>query len=111
MLNALAQDRYGIGYAGLVYRHPDVKPVALAETGSGPFVAPTQTTVLNHTYPLTRTIRMYLNRVPGDPADPKLKEFLRYVLSREGQEAVEREGRGYLPMLASFAENELRKLD
>jgi phosphate transport system substrate-binding protein len=49
--------------------------------------------------------------VPGESTDPKLKEFLRYVLSREGQEAVQREGRGYLPMLAPFAESELRKLD
>jgi len=74
-------------------------------------VLPTQGTVLNHSYPLTRTIKMYFNRVPGESTDPKLKEFLRYVLSREGQEAVQREGRGYLPMLAPFAESELRKLD
>jgi phosphate transport system substrate-binding protein len=74
-------------------------------------VVPTQGAVLNHGYPLMRTIKMYLNRVPGEPVDPKLKEFLRYVLSREGQEAVQREGRGYLPMLAPFAESELRRLD
>jgi phosphate transport system substrate-binding protein len=111
MLNALALDRYGIGYAGLVYHHPNVKPVALAEASNGPFVVPTQGAVLNHGYPLMRTIKMYLNRVPGEPVDPKLKEFLRYVLSREGQEAVQREGRGYLPMLAPFAESELRRLD
>jgi phosphate transport system substrate-binding protein len=111
VLDALARDRYGIGYAGLVYHHPDVKPVALAEADNGPFVAPTRDTVLNHSYPLTRTIKMYLKRVPGEPTDPKLREFLRYVLSREGQEAVEREGHGYLPILAPFAESELRKLD
>jgi phosphate transport system substrate-binding protein len=111
MLNALAQDRYGIGYAGLVYHHPDVKPLALAETSKGPFVVPSQGTVLNRSYPLTRTIKMYLNRVPGESTDPKLREFLSYVLSREGQETVQREGRGYLPMLAPFAESELRKLD
>jgi phosphate transport system substrate-binding protein len=111
MLDALAQDRYGIGYAGLVYHHPEVKPLALAEADVGPYVLPTQGTVLNHSYPLTRTIKMYLNRVPGAPTDPKLKEFLRYVLSREGQESVQRDGRGYLPMLAPFAKNERSKLE
>ena len=54
---------------------------------------------------------MYLNKAPGKAADPKLAEFLRYVLSREGQEAVLREGRGYLPILAPFARTELRKLE
>jgi phosphate transport system substrate-binding protein len=43
--------------------------------------------------------------------DPKIKEFLRYVLSREGQEAVIREGHGYLPMLAPFATKELKKVE
>jgi phosphate transport system substrate-binding protein len=111
MLNALAQDRYGIGYAGLVYHHPDVKALALAEDDAGPFVMPSRDTVLDHTYPLRRMITIFLNHPPGRPVDPKLREFLRYVLSREGQESVEREGQGYLPMLAPFAAAELKKLE
>jgi phosphate transport system substrate-binding protein len=111
MLNAMAKDRYAIGYAGLVYHNPDVKPLALAEEGRGPFVEPTEQSVVNHTYPLTRMITMFLNRAPGKPVDPKIKEFLRYVLSREGQEAVIREGHGYLPMLAPFATKELKKVE
>jgi phosphate transport system substrate-binding protein len=111
MLDAMAKDRYAIGYAGLVYHNPDVKPLALAERAPGPFVEPSTESVVNHTYPLTRLITMFLNRAPGKPVDPKLKEFLRYVLSREGQQAVMREGRGYLPMLARFASEELRKLE
>lgn len=111
MLDALAVDRYGIGYAGLLYHNAKVKPLALAENDKGPLVAPTKDSVLNHSYPLTRMITMYLNKVPGKPADPKLTEFLRYVLSHEGQEAVLREGRGYLPMLAPFAQKEMKKLE
>ena len=111
MLNAMAKDRYGIGYAGLVYHNPNVKALALAGEAGGPFVEPTEESVVNHTYPLIRMITMFLNRVPGKPADPKLKEFLRYVLSRAGQEAVIREGHGYLPMLAPFATEELKKLE
>lgn len=111
LLKALARDRYGIGYAGLLYSHPNVKPVALAEGPGKPFVVPTRETVMDRSYPLTRVITMFLDRPPGKPVDPKLREFLRYILSREGQEAVVREGQGYLPVLKPFADIELKKLD
>ncbi|RHW18214.1 phosphate ABC transporter substrate-binding protein [Sphingomonas gilva] len=111
MLNALAQDRYGIGYAGLLYSHPDVKPIALAHGPGEPFVSPTEATVRDRSYPLTRVITMFFNRRPGKPVDPKIAEFLRYILSREGQEAVERHGGGYLPVIAPLAKIELKKLE
>jgi phosphate transport system substrate-binding protein len=111
MLDALARDPGGIGYAGLLYRNPAVKPLVLAAQEGGPYVAATRETVMDHSYPLTRMITMFLNRTPGHPVEPKLKEFLRYVLSREGQEAVLRDGGGYLPMLAPFAGDELLKLE
>ena len=110
MLNALAKDRYGIGYAGLLYHDPGVKPLALAAKSGAPFVEPTNSSVLNHSYPLTRLVTMFLNRAPRQPPEPKLQEFLRYVLSRQGQQAVIRHGHGYLPMLAPFANEELQKL-
>ncbi|MDB5950424.1 MAG: hypothetical protein JWR65_2279 [Massilia sp.] len=111
MVDAMAQDRYALGYAGLLYKHPNVKPVALAQRDGAPYVMPTRDSVTDHSYPLTRKITMFLNRVPGQPTDPKLKEFLRYVLSREGQETVLRDGGGYLPIIEPFASKELRKLD
>jgi phosphate transport system substrate-binding protein len=88
-----------------------VRPLAIAVNEAGPYVEPTQENVLNHSYPLTRRITFFLNRRPGQPVDPKLEEFLRYVLSREGQQAVLSEGRGYLPMLAPLATAELEKLE
>jgi phosphate transport system substrate-binding protein len=111
MLDALAKDPDGIGYAGLPYHNPDVKPLAIAAQDGGPYVAPTRDSVINHAYPLTRMITMYLNRAPGHAVDPKLKEFLHYILSREGQEAVLREGGGYLPMMAPFADTQRQKLE
>jgi phosphate transport system substrate-binding protein len=111
MLDAMAQDPYAIGYAGELYRNPDVKALALASDPSGPFVELTPESVVRHTYPLIRMISLFLNRPPGTPTDPKLREFLRYVLSREGQQAVQREGRGYLPMLAGFARTELQRIE
>jgi len=76
----------------------------------GPYIEPTRENFQNRTYPLTRSIFIYLNRPPGQPVDPKSKEFLRYILSREGQEAVQREGK-YLPLTAEVAREQLKKLD
>ena len=81
-------------YGGCRYRTPQVKPVALAETARGPYLLPTRETVANRTYPLTRTTYMYftVDTKTGDPAnprvDPKVREFLRYILSRQGQADV-----------------------
>ena len=107
----MAGDPDSIGYAGLLYYNAAVRPVALAERAGSPYVEPTSDTVMNHSYPLTRMVTMFLNRRPGKPVDPKLREFLRYVLSRQGQQAVTRYGRGYLPILAPAAARQLDKLN
>lgn len=111
MLDAMAGDPDSIGYAGLLYHNPQVRPVALAERAGAPYIEPTLESVMDHSYPLTRVVTMFLNRAPGKPVDPKLREFLRYVLSRQGQQAVLREGRGYLPLLAPAAARQRAKLN
>ncbi len=111
LVDAMSKDPLAIGYAGLLYHNPEVKPLALGVRNGAPYVAPTKENVINHSYPLTRKITMFLNRKPGEPADPKLKEFLRYVLSRDGQEAILRDGGGYLPIIEPFATEEAKKLN
>ena len=111
MLDAMAGDPDSIGYAGMLYQNPGVRPVALADEAGEPYVAPTRDSVMDHSYPLTRKVTMFLNRPPGKPVDPKLREFLRYVLSRQGQQAVLSDGRGYLPVLAPAAARQLEKLN
>jgi len=111
MLDAMANDPDSIGYAGLLYHNPDVRPVALAEQAGEPYIEPTRDSVMDHSYPLTRMVSMFFNRPPGKPVDPKLREFLRYVLSREGQQAVLRDGHGYLPIPAPTAARELDNLN
>jgi phosphate transport system substrate-binding protein len=114
MLEALGNDRYGIAYAAMGYKTAQVKALALSETAEGPFVEPTRASVANRSYPLARTAYIYFapDRPTGDPAkvDPKIKEFLRYVLSRQGQADVEREG-DYLPLTADLVREQLKKLD
>jgi phosphate transport system substrate-binding protein len=114
MMEALANDRYGIAYAAMAYQTARVKPLPLADNPEGPFVEPTRTNVANRSYPLTRTAYIYFapDRPTGDPSkvDPKIKEFLRYVLSRQGQADVEREG-DYLPLTADLVREQLQKLE
>ena len=82
----------------------------LSEGPFGPFVAPTTETVYNHTYPLSRYVYIYVNREPGKPLEPKVKEFLKLVLSREGQEEVAKDG-VYLPLTPNVVLEELARLD
>jgi phosphate transport system substrate-binding protein len=87
-----------------------VKPLAIGVLPSGPFYPVTKQTLIDRTYPLARVIPAVVDRHPGMPIDPKVKEFLRYLLSREGQQVVVRDGR-YLPLSAVAAQKEMRKLD
>jgi len=87
-----------------------VKTVALATSRESPFVSPTLDTVQDRSYPLTREVYYYTNRAVGKPIDPLVKEYLRFVLSREGQEAVERDGK-YLPLTAAVVREQLARLD
>jgi phosphate transport system substrate-binding protein len=110
-LDAMAKDRYGIAFSGALYGNPDVRPVAIANDDGGPFVLPSEATVMDHSYPLTRIITLFIDRAPGKPVAPHIREFVHYILSRDAQQAVLREGGGYLPILAPDAARELKKLE
>jgi phosphate transport system substrate-binding protein len=87
-----------------------LKAVALAVTDKGPYYKGTFEEVVEQKYPLSRVIYIYINRAPGKPIDPKLREFLKYVLSKEGQTVVEQEG-VFLPLPLEFVKQELAKLE
>ena len=61
-------------------------------------------------YPFTRFVWLHVNRAPGTPLDPKVAELLRFILSREGQALVTRDG-DYFPLPAKTAREELAKLE
>lgn len=110
VLRALAADPYGIAYANVMYGDANVKALPLARTESGPYIEPTKENVWRRAYPITRYTTVVLNRPPGKPVDPKIKEFLRYILSRDGMAAVVRDG-AYLPLTEDLIQRELRKLE
>jgi len=111
IVSAVARDRYAIGFnlMRVVEKNPGVKPIAIAANDGGPFVAPTSESFYRRTYPLDNTVYLYLNRPPGQPLAPRLKEFLTYVLSKEGQQDVVTDGM-YLPLTPETAGEQLRKL-
>jgi phosphate transport system substrate-binding protein len=109
MLKDLAEDPGGIAFCGYGHRTPRVKALALANDSSGSYVALTKENVLNRTYPLTRTVYLYLNRVPGKPLSPLIQEFFYYILSREGQADVSRQNI-YLPLTGAKVAEERSKL-
>ena len=111
LLEDLSKDRYGIAYSNLGYpAQTKVKQLAIAEKQGGPYVEMTVETIQNRTYPLYSEEYFYINRKPGQPVDPKVKEFLRYVLSREGQQEVMHDGK-FLPLTAAAVREQLKRLD
>ena len=109
ILEALARDPYGIAISNAHYARAEVKALSLSGGEGKPFVAPTKESVLNRTYSLARAVYLYVNRAPGKPLDSKLGEFLRYVMSREGQRDVIVEG-AYLPLPAKIVREQLAVL-
>lgn len=106
----IAEDRYGIGYSGLAYIDSGVKSLSIAPQDGGPAYAPSYENVALETYPLGRLIYINLNRAPGQALPPALAAFVKFILSREGQQAILDEGI-FLPLRAPTLANGRHQLD
>ncbi|MEZ5532138.1 MAG: substrate-binding domain-containing protein [Steroidobacteraceae bacterium] len=111
-LEDLKTNKYSIGIAGLMHvkDYPYIKVLNISQEKGGPAIALTPETVANRSYPLIRDAYFYVNREPGKPLDPKVREFMRFVLSREGQEIIARVGY-YYPLTPQYAAEQAKKLD
>jgi phosphate transport system substrate-binding protein len=108
--HAILRDKYSLFWVSPASLGPGVKELAIQAYDGGPYVPRTLETVRARTYPLSEQCYFYLNRDPGQPVDPKAYEFLHFVLSQEGQECVEHEGR-YLPLTGDAVRQQLKKLE
>ncbi len=108
VVQAVASDRFGIGYSGIGYMTPNVRPLALSASAKDKAVAPEPAAAYSGEYPLARFLYLSVNRRPGTDLDPLRREFLRYVLSRDGQADVRKDG--YLPVTAAVAADALSEL-
>jgi phosphate transport system substrate-binding protein len=108
VVQGVTVDRFAMGYSGIGYATAGVRAVPLTEKDGGPCVEATAENSYSGAYPLSRFLYVYVNRAPGKPLDPLVREFARLMLSRQGQEAVVKDG--YFPIPASVAKEELAKV-
>jgi phosphate transport system substrate-binding protein len=102
VVQAIASDKYAIGYSGIGYRTADVRALPIASHADSAAVEPSAANAYSGDYPLARFLYLSVNRKPSTPVDPLRREFLRYVLSASGQGDVKKDG--YLPLPAAVVE-------
>lgn len=108
VVQGVNEDRYGLGYSGIGYSTSGVRMVPLAEKPGAPVVEPSLANTRNGSYPLWRYLYVYVNQTPGKPLPPIVREFLKYILSREGQSDVLKDG--YFPVQGAVADKHLAKV-
>jgi phosphate transport system substrate-binding protein len=96
VVSSISSSLNGIGYSGIGYKTSSVRTVPLAKKEGGEFVEDNETNALNGTYPLSRFLYVYVNKAPNKPLAPLEAEFVKLVLSRQGQEVVMKDG--YIPL-------------
>lgn len=98
----------GIGYSGIGYKTSSVRAVPLAKKEGGQYVAATPENAVTGAYPLSRFLYVYVNKAPNGELSPLVREFIKLVLAKQGQDVVVKDG--YIPLPASVAKNTLAKL-
>jgi len=110
VVQSISSDKGAIGYSGIGYLTSGVKALQVSMKGryNDQAFPATYENALNGKYPMTRFLFLYVNKDPKKAMDPLVKEFLRFVLSKEGQEIVVKDG--YLPLTAAMEITELKKV-
>jgi phosphate transport system substrate-binding protein len=107
VVQSISSSLNAIGYSGIGYKTSGVRTVPLAKKGTN-FVDATLDNVATGKYPLSRFLYVYVNKHPNKPLTAIEAEFLKMVLSKDGQKIVEKDG--YVPLSAKMATKELKKL-
>ncbi len=108
VVQGVSESTNGIGYSGIGYLTSQVRAIPLAEEEGGELFEPTGENAVNDDYPLARFLYVYVNKEPGEDLSPLDREFVRMMLSRQGQEVVDRDG--FVPLPAAVAERTLDEL-
>lgn len=108
VVDGISQDKFGIGYSGIGYLTSGVKVLGLALKEGGTVYQPTLGNVKAEAYPLGRFLNVYINKAPNTALAPEIREFFRFVYSKQGQEIVAKEG--FLPLSEKDAGAERAKV-
>ncbi|PYM92319.1 MAG: phosphate-binding protein [Candidatus Rokuibacteriota bacterium] len=109
VVQGVTVDRFATGYSGIGYATAGVRAVPLAEKEGGKCYEADPDNAYSGSYPLARFLYVYVNKAPGKALDPLTREFVKLVLSKEGQEVVVKDG--YFPIPASIVKEELGKIE
>jgi len=110
MMRDLGKDPYAIAYSGVAEQTAETKSLALAARDGAPYVPFSRETVADRSYPLTRTMYLYVNKTPDKPLDAKVAEFVRFILSRQGQESVGQQ-KIFIPLPVAAVLEQRKKLE
>jgi phosphate transport system substrate-binding protein len=108
VVEGVAKDISAIGYSGIGYATSGVRALPLSDKKGGPVAEANYQNVLSGKYPLSRMLYVYVAKKPGQPLPKITEEFIKYVLSKEGQEIVVKDG--YDPLTAGLVEKQLKAL-
>jgi len=108
VVQSVANDKFAIGYSGLGYKTDGVRTVPLAAFYGAQCYDTTAEATYSRKYPVARYLYIYLNKKPNEPLDALRAEFIKYILSKDGQTLTE-EG-GYFPISNEIREHELETL-
>jgi phosphate transport system substrate-binding protein len=108
VVQGITKDMNGIGYSGIGYKTSGVKVLALSAKEGQPAVEANYANALSNKYPLSRFLYVYVAKAPGKPLPKLQEEFLKFVLSKEGQQIVIKDG--FLPLTAKMTSNSLSEL-
>jgi phosphate transport system substrate-binding protein len=108
VVQAVAADKFAIGYSGIGFKTEGVRAVPLASYHGGTCYEPSVEATLSGKYPIARYLYVYLNRKPGQPLDALRAQFAKYIVSKDGQEQTERGG--FYPITNEVREADLNKL-
>lgn len=108
VVQSVSSSLNSIGYSGIGYKTTGIRAIPVAREEGGDYVEASIENSLNGSYPLARYLYIYVNKHPNKPMPQLEAEFIRFILSRFGQDMVEKDG--YVPLSAAIVSADLAQL-
>ena len=108
VVQSVSTSSNGIGYSGIGYKTSGVRAVPLTKKAGGEYIEATPANAVSGKYPLSRFLYVYVNKKPNKELAPLDKEFIKLILSKQGQEVVIKDG--YIPLPANVVEKYLNQI-
>lgn len=109
VVQGISSDEQSIGYSGIGYVTSGVKTLSIAEKSTQKSVQPTYDNCISGKYPLSRYLLIYVNKKPGEPLDTLTSEFIKFIISKDGQKIVLKDG--YYPIPSKICAEVLKSIE